>query len=151
RKAKRPVAIVGGAGWDGETGEEFARFAERIGLPVAGAFRRQDAILNSSPAWAGNLGYGPNPKLVQRIREADLLLVVGARLGEATTDGYALITPDHPGQTLVHVHPDPGELNRVYLADLPICARPFEFAATLAAEEEAELPRFDAEAAHADW
>ena len=151
RKAKRPVAIVGGAGWDGETGEEFARFAERIGLPVAGAFRRQDAILNSSPAWAGNLGYGPNPKLVRRIREADLLLVVGARLGEATTDGYALITPDHPGQTLVHVHPDPGELNRVYLADLPICARPFEFAATLAAEEEAELPRFDAEAAHADW
>ncbi|MBN8811878.1 MULTISPECIES: thiamine pyrophosphate-binding protein [unclassified Sphingomonas] len=151
RKAKRPVAIVGGAGWDGETGEEFARFAERIGLPVAGAFRRQDAIPNSSPAWAGNLGYGPNPKLVQRIREADLLLVVGARLGEATTDGYALITPDHPGQTLVHVHPDPNELNRVYLADLPICARPFEFAATLAADEEIELPRFDAEAAHAEW
>ena len=83
RKAKRPVAIVGGAGWDGETGEEFARFAERIGLPVAGAFRRQDAIPNSSPAWAGNLGYGPNPKLVQRIREADLLLVVGARLCSA--------------------------------------------------------------------
>jgi acetolactate synthase-1/2/3 large subunit len=151
RKARRPVAIVGGAGWDGETGEEFARFAERIGLPVAGAFRRQDAIPNSSPAWAGNLGYGPNPKLVQRIREADLLLVVGARLGEATTDGYALITPDHPGQTLVHVHPDPNELNRVYLADLPICARPFEFAATLAADEEIELPRFDAEAAHAEW
>ncbi len=151
RKAKRPVAIVGGGGWDGETGEEFARFAERIGLPVAGAFRRQDAIPNSSPAWAGNLGYGPNPKLVQRIKEADLLLVVGARLGEATTDGYALITPDHPGQTLVHVHPDPNELNRVYLADLPICARPFEFTATLAADEEVELPRFDAEAAHADW
>lgn len=151
RKAKRPVAIIGGAGWDGETGEEFARFAERIGLPVAGAFRRQDAIPNSSPAWAGNLGYGPNPKLAQRIKEADLLLVVGARLGEATTDGYALITPDHPGQTLIHVHPDPDELNRVYLADLPICARPFEFAATLAADEEVELPRFDAEAAHADW
>jgi acetolactate synthase-1/2/3 large subunit len=150
RKAKRPVAIIGGAGWDSEAGEDFARFAERIGLPVAGAFRRQDSILNSSPAWAGNLGYGPNPKLVQRIKVADLLLVVGARLGEATTDGYTLITPDHPGQTLIHVHPDPNELNRVYAADLPICARPFEFAVAVAAEE-IELLTFDGAAAHAEW
>ncbi len=150
-EAERPVAIVGGAGWDAETGEAFLKFAERIALPVAGAFRRQDAIPNVSPVWAGNLGYGPNPKLVQRIKDADLLLVVGARLGEATTDGYTLITPDHPEQTLIHVHPDPNELNRVYLAELPICAKPFEFAATLAADEEVELPRFDAEQAHADW
>ncbi|HWU94646.1 MAG TPA: thiamine pyrophosphate-binding protein, partial [Sphingomonas sp.] len=150
-EAKRPIAIVGGAGWDAETGEAFLKFAERIALPVAGAFRRQDAIPNISPVWAGNLGYGPNPKLVQRIKDADLLLVVGARLGEATTDGYALITPDHPGQILVHVHPDPNELNRVYLADLPICAKPFEFAATLAADEEVELPTFDAARAHAEW
>ncbi|MBB4840832.1 acetolactate synthase-1/2/3 large subunit [Sphingomonas kyeonggiensis] len=150
-EAKRPVAIVGGAGWDAETGEAFLKFAERIALPVAGAFRRQDAIPNTSPVWAGNLGYGPNPKLVQRIKDADLLLVVGARLGEATTDGYTLVTPDHPGQTLIHVHPDPNELNRVYLADLPICAKPFEFAATLAADEEVELPGFDAEQAHAEW
>ncbi|WHU02872.1 thiamine pyrophosphate-binding protein [Sphingomonas sp. NIBR02145] len=150
-QAKRPVAIVGGAGWDAETGEAFLKFAERIALPVAGAFRRQDAIPNASPVWAGNLGYGPNPKLVQRIRNADLLLVVGARLGEATTDGYTLVTPDHPGQTLIHVHPDPNELNRVYLADLPICAKPFEFAATLAADEDVELPSFDAEQAHAEW
>ncbi|MBS0505688.1 MAG: thiamine pyrophosphate-binding protein, partial [Proteobacteria bacterium] len=105
--AKAPVAIVGGAGWDEGAGTAFARWAERAGIPVAGAFRRQDSILNASPAWAGNLGYGPNPKLVQRIKAADLLLVVGARLGEATTDGYTLITPDHPGQALIHVHPDP--------------------------------------------
>ncbi|MFS2111663.1 thiamine pyrophosphate-binding protein [Sphingomonas sp. Sphisp140] len=150
-EAKRPVAIVGGAGWDAEAGEDFAKFAERIALPVAGAFRRQDAIPNTSPVWAGNLGYGPNPKLVQRIKDADLLLVVGARLGEATTDGYTLITPEHPGQKLVHVHPDPNELNRVYFADLPICARPFEFAVTLAAEEDVELPSFDAAQAHAEW
>ena len=148
--AKNPVAIVGGAGWDEDTGADFAKFAERIGLPVAGAFRRQDAIPNGSPVWAGNLGYGPNPKLVQRIKDADVLLVVGARLGEATTDGYTLITPDHPGQILIHVHPDPNELNRVYVADLPICARPFEFAVSVAAEE-AELPTFDGAAAHAEW
>jgi acetolactate synthase-1/2/3 large subunit len=149
--ARRPIAIVGGAGWDADTGEEFARFAERIGLPVAGAFRRQDAIPNTSPVWAGNLGYGPNPKLVQRIRDADLLLVVGARLGEATTDGYTLVTLDHPGQKLVHVHPDPDELNRAYLADLPICARPFEFAVSVAAEQELDIPMFDAADAHAEW
>jgi acetolactate synthase I/II/III large subunit len=151
RGAKRPIAIVGGAGWEAEAGQEFVKFAERIALPVAGAFRRQDAIPNASPVWAGNLGYGPNPKLVQRIKDADLLLVVGARLGEATTDGYTLITPDHPGQTLIHVHPDPNELNRVYLADVPIVARPFEFAAMLAVDEGAELPSFDATAAHAEW
>ncbi|MES2444147.1 MAG: thiamine pyrophosphate-binding protein [Pseudomonadota bacterium] len=149
--AKRPIAIVGGAGWDADTGVDFARFAERIGLPVAGAFRRQDAIRNSSPVWAGNLGYGPNPKLVQRVKDADFVLVVGARLGEATTDGYTLITLDHPGQILVHVHPDPNELNRAYLADLPICARPFEFAASVAAAEDVALPTFDGAAAHAEW
>ena len=151
RAAERPIAIVGGAGWDAEAGQDFAKFAERIGLPVAGAFRRQDSIPNASPVWAGNLGYGPNPKLVQRIKDADLLLVVGARLGEATTDGYTLITPDHPGQTLIHVHPDPNELNRTYFADLPICARPFEFAVAVAAEEEVELPSFGGAAAHAEW
>ncbi|PXA92308.1 thiamine pyrophosphate-binding protein, partial [Nostoc sp. 3335mG] len=114
RHAERPVAIVGGAGWDKATGAAFGAFARSWGIPVAGAFRRQDAIANDHPAWAGNLGYGPSPKLVQRIKSADLLLVIGARLGEATTDGYTLVTPDHPGQMLIHVHPDPGELDRVY-------------------------------------
>jgi acetolactate synthase-1/2/3 large subunit len=148
--AKSPVAIVGGAGWDAATGAVFARLAEAVQLPVAGAFRRQDAIPNSSPAWAGNLGYGPNPKLVARIKAADVLLVVGARLGEATTDGYTLITPDHPGQTLIHVHPDPSELNRSYQADVAVCAGMTPFAEALAARV-AELPQFDGAAAHAEY
>jgi acetolactate synthase I/II/III large subunit len=148
--AKAPVAIVGGAGWSGATGAAFARFAEACALPVAGAFRRQDSIPNGSRAWAGNLGYGPNPKLVRRIKEADVLLVVGARLGEATTDGYTLVTPDHPGQTLIHVHPDPAELNRSYRADVAVCATMTVFAEALAARA-GELPRFDGEAAHAEW
>jgi acetolactate synthase-1/2/3 large subunit len=126
--AAAPVAIIGGAGWDPAASHHFTSWAERIGLPVAAAFRRQDAIANSSTVYAGNLGYGPNPKLLDRIRAADLLLVVGARLGEATTDGYSLITPDHPDQVLVHVHPDPEELNRVYRTDFPICADMREFA-----------------------
>jgi acetolactate synthase-1/2/3 large subunit len=120
--AKTPVAIVGGAGWSRATGQSFAIFAETLGLPVAGAFRRQDAIPNDSPVWAGNLGYGPNPKLVERVKNADLILVLGARLGEATTDGYTLITPDHPGQELIHIHPDPAELGRVFATDVAICA-----------------------------
>jgi len=151
RTAERPVAIVGGAGWDIATGAAFDSFARSWGIPVAGAFRRQDAIPNSSPAWAGNLGYGPNPKLVARIKAADLLLVVGARLGEATTDGYTLVTPDHPGQTLIHVHPDAGELNRVYRADLGIAAPVFEFAAMLAAADAPATPRPACAEAHGEW
>jgi acetolactate synthase-1/2/3 large subunit len=150
--AAAPLAIVGGAGWNTKAREYFTQFAERIGLPVATAFRRQDALPPSSPAYAGNLGYGPNPKLAERVRSADLLLVVGARLGEATTDGYTLVTPDHPGQVLVHVHPDPTELNRVYAADLAICADVGEFAESAALWDAGEVIPFDAGAeAHAEW
>ncbi|HEY0150202.1 MAG TPA: thiamine pyrophosphate-binding protein [Allosphingosinicella sp.] len=146
-----PVAIVGGAGWDAAASHHFTAWAERIGLPVACAFRRQDAVPNASGVYAGNLGYGPNPELLERVRNADLLLVVGPRLGEATTDGYTLITPDHPGQTLVHVHPDPNELNSVYKTCLPICADMREFA-ELAESWEDEVIHFDAGAeAHAEW
>lgn len=129
--AERPLAIVGGAGWNAAAGGAFAEWATQTGVPVAAAFRRQDAIPNSCPVWAGNLGYGPNPNLVQRVKDADLLIVAGPRLGEATTDGYALITPDHPGQHLVHVHPDPNELDRTYLADVAICAGMTSFAEAL--------------------
>ncbi len=151
RTAERPVAIVGGAGWDKATGAAFAAFARDWGIPVAGAFRRQDAIANDHPAWAGNLGYGPSPKLVQRIKAADLLLVVGARLGEATTDGYTLVTPDHPGQVLIHVHPDPAELDRVYRADVAVAADPFAFADMLARAEPPATPHPAAAQAHGEW
>ncbi|GAO38799.1 putative acetolactate synthase large subunit [Sphingomonas changbaiensis NBRC 104936] len=147
RAAQAPLAIVGGADWDAGSGIAFARWAEHMGIPVTAGFRRQDSIPNSSPAWCGNLGYGPNPKLVQRVKQADLLLVVGPRLGEATTDGYALITPDHPGQKLVHVHPDPEELNSVYRADLAICASMRTFTHALP-----EGAIFNAgKEAHAEW
>ena len=152
KEATNPVAIVGGADWSPRAAHHFANFAFRHGIPVAAAFRRQDAIANSCGVYAGQLGYGPNPKLQQRIRDADLLLVAGPRLGEATTDGYTLITPDHPGQTLVHVHPDPNELGRVYHADLPICADMGEFAEMVDEWSDPELVRFSAgEEAHRDW
>jgi len=151
RDAAAPVAIVGGAGWDDSAAHHFAAFAERIGLPMAAAFRRQDAIANDSAVYAGNLGYGPNPKLVARIKAADLLLVVGARLGEATTDGYTLVTPDHPDQILIHVYSDPNELGRVYRTDLAICAEPQEFAELAAFWEDDILPFADGAEAHDEW
>ncbi|WP_093663679.1 thiamine pyrophosphate-binding protein [Sphingomonas gellani] len=147
--AERPLAIVGGADWSGVAGQDIAAWADRTGVPLVAAFRRQDAVPNDCPAYAGNLGYGPNPKLLQRVREADLLLVIGARLGEATTDGYTLIAPDHPGQRLVHVHPDPEELGRTYRTDLAICAGMASFAEGLA---ELDGPSHPAGAeAHADY
>ena len=149
--AAAPVAIVGGAGWNLKAREYFTQFAEGIGLPVATAFRRQDAIPSTSHVYAGSLGYGPNPKLVQRIKDADLILAVGARLGEATTDGYMVITPDHPGQTLIHVHLDPAELNSVYRADLALCCDMAEFAETAALWDH-DILDFDAgAAANAEW
>lgn len=147
--AERPVAIIGGAGWDADAARDFGAWSERIGIPVVAAFRRQDAVPNDCPVYAGNLGYGPNPALVARVKEADLLLVAGARLGEATTDGYTLITPDHPGQRLVHVHPDADELGMTYATDLAICASMAGFASAVASID--AQARTAGAAAHADY
>ncbi|WP_293883510.1 thiamine pyrophosphate-binding protein [Sphingomonas sp.] len=151
KDACAPIAIVGGAGWDAGAAHYFAEFAGAVGLPVATAFRRQDAIANDCAVYAGNLGYGPNPKLVERVKAADLIIAVGARLGEATTDGYTLITPDHPGQLLVHIHPDPNELGRVYRTDLSICADMREFCEGAALWDHDILAFADGAQAHADW
>ncbi|MGI8705465.1 MAG: thiamine pyrophosphate-binding protein [Sphingomicrobium sp.] len=152
KEAAAPVAIVGGADWSPRAAHHFANFAYRHGIPTAAAFRRQDSIDNTCGVYAGQLGYGPNPKLQQRIRDSDLIIAVGARLGEATTDGYTLITPDHPGQTLVHVHPDPNELGRVYRVDLPICSDMGEFAETVDEWSDPDLIRFGCgDGAHSEW
>ncbi|MBT8428042.1 MAG: thiamine pyrophosphate-binding protein [Erythrobacter sp.] len=152
KEAVSPVAIVGGADWSPKAGHYFAEFATRVGLPVAASFRRQDAVGNDCPVYAGQLGYGPNPKLQQRIRDADLIIAVGTRLGESTTEGYTLITPDHPEQTLVHVHPDPNELGHVFNVDLPICADMAEFAEMVADWHDDDLVPFSSgREAHAEW
>jgi acetolactate synthase-1/2/3 large subunit len=150
--AASPIAIIGGAGWNAKAREHFQNFAERTGLPVATAFRRQDAISPDSSVYAGNLGYGPNPQLIERVKQADLILAVGARLGEATTDGYSVPTLEHPGQTLIHVHPDPEELHRVYRTDLALCCSMDEFAESAALWEDGAVIPFDAGAeAHRQW
>ncbi len=150
-EATAPIAIIGGAHWDAETAEDVQTFAVQFGLPLAAAFRRQDAVDNRCPVYAGNLGYGPNPALVARVRAADVVLVLGARLGEATTDGYSLITTDHPDQKLIHVHPDPNELNRVYRADIAICADPGAFAKMMTLPTSDIAARMLGSRAHAEW
>ncbi|MEL7196703.1 MAG: thiamine pyrophosphate-binding protein [Pseudomonadota bacterium] len=150
--AASPIAIIGGAGWNAKARDHFESFAEKVGLPVATAFRRQDAIAPSSPVYAGNLGYGPNPKLVERVKAADLILSVGARLGEATTDGYTVPSPGAPDQKLIHIHPDPNELSSVYPADLAMVCCMDEFAEAASLWEDAGIIPFDAGAeAHREW
>lgn len=134
-EAKRPFVLLGGGGWDADSVGRMQTFAEAHALPVGVSFRCQDYIDNTSPVYVGHVGIGIDAGLAQRIQDADLLLVVGARLGEKTTGGYRLITIPRPEQTLIHVHPDVGELNRVYEADLAIAATMAGFT-----EAVAELP-----------
>jgi acetolactate synthase-1/2/3 large subunit len=128
-KAKRPLMIVGGGGWNEQACADLKAFAEAFALPVAVTFRCQDKFDNAHPNYAGDLGVGPNPKLKQRVHDSDLLLVVGARLGEMSTGGYTLIDIPRPKQTLVHVYPGPEELGRVYQPALAINAGMKTFAA----------------------
>jgi acetolactate synthase-1/2/3 large subunit len=116
--AQRPFVIVGGSGWDAEACRAMQRFAENWNLPVGCAFRFQDLFDNHHGHYAGDVGIGINPKLAQRIAAADLVLAIGARLGEMTTGGYTLLRAPRPAQKLVHIHAGAEELGRVYAADL---------------------------------
>jgi acetolactate synthase-1/2/3 large subunit len=116
--AKRPFVIAGGSGWTPQSAQALQRFAENWKLPVGNAFRFQDTFDNRHPQYAGDVGIGINPKLAQRVRECDLILAIGPRLGEMTTSGYTLLQAPKPLQKLVHIHSSAEELNRVYQADL---------------------------------
>ena len=116
--AQRPLLIAGGSGWDAEGANALQRFAENWQLPVGCGFRFQDTFDNRHPMYAGDVGIGINPKLAARVREADLVIALGVRLGEMTTGGYTLLQPPRPAQKLVHVHAGAEELGRVYAADL---------------------------------
>jgi acetolactate synthase-1/2/3 large subunit len=116
--ARRPFVIAGGSGWDAEACSALQRFAENWRLPVGCGFRFQDTFDNRHALYAGDVGIGINPKLAARVREADLVIALGVRLGEMTTGGYSLLQAPRPAQKLVHIHAGPEELGRVYAADL---------------------------------
>jgi acetolactate synthase-1/2/3 large subunit len=131
--AQRPMVIAGGSGWTSEASADLQRFVENWQLPIGLAFRFQDTLDNEHANYAGDVGLGINPALAKRIADADLLLVFGPRMGEATTGGYALLDIPKTRQTLVHVHQGAEELGRVYSADLPIVSGMPELASLLAA------------------
>ncbi len=115
--AQRPLVLAGGSGWDAEAAKALQRFAENWQLPVACAWRFQDTFDNRHPLYAGDVGIGTNPRLVARVKEADLVIALGVRLGEMTTQGYSYLQAPRPAQKLVHIH-----LGRVYQADLMLQA-----------------------------
>ena len=120
--AQRPLVIAGGGGWTPQSAQALQRFAENWKLPVTNAFRFQDTFDNHHPLYAGDVGIGLNPRLAQRVKDSDLLIAIGPRLGEMTTNGYTLIKSPRPDQKLVHIHASAEELNRVFQADLVINA-----------------------------
>ena len=121
-QAQRPLVLAGGGGWTPQAAAALQRFAENWQLPVANTFRFQDTFDNHHPLYAGDMGLGINPALARRIRESDLLLAIGPRLGESTTGGYTLIQAPLPAQKLVHIHASAEELGRVYQPVLAINA-----------------------------
>ena len=128
-EAERPLVIVGGGGWTETACADITDFAMANGLPVAASFRCQDIVDNNRDCYIGELGTSVSAALAGRVKEADLLLVVGARLGEMTTNGYSLVEVPRSKQKLIHIYPDPDELGRVYQPDLPIAAAVDRFAA----------------------
>jgi acetolactate synthase-1/2/3 large subunit len=127
--ARRPLVIVGGGDWSASACNDLARFAQLWNLPVACSFRRQDVLDNRSANYVGEIGIGISAELKKRVAEADLVVVVGARLGEMTTGGYTMFGIPRPVQKFVHVYPGVEELGRVYAADLMINSGMAEFAA----------------------
>jgi acetolactate synthase-1/2/3 large subunit len=151
--AKRPIVIAGGSRWSEAASAALMRFAERFDIPVATSFRRTHVMDPLHPSYAGDLASGPNPKLLARVKAADLVLLIGGRLGEWPTQGYSLLDVPVPKQTLIHVHPGIEELGRVYRPQLAIHATPTAFVAALdqiAAPNDIRW-RDETKAAHSDY
>lgn len=122
--AERPLVIVGGASWSAQAAIAMGEFATTMGLPVGASFRCQDFLDNRHANYVGDIGIGINPALAQRVRDADVILALGARLGEMTTSGYTLLTPPVANQALIHIHADPSEIGRVYRPDMAVVGQP---------------------------
>ncbi|MDD9742296.1 thiamine pyrophosphate-binding protein [Marinovum sp. SP66] len=154
--AERPLILAGGPLWSEEARLALQDFAETAQIPVATSLRCQDYFDNSHPNYAGDMGIAANPALAERLRAADVLLCLGARLGEMTTAGYTLVTPPVPEQKLLHVHPDPSEPGHVYHPALAVAAQAGQVARQLAAAAEAPVRGrgalvAEAHAAYQDW
>jgi acetolactate synthase-1/2/3 large subunit len=152
-QARQPLVLVGGSGWSERACADLARFIAANDLPIACAFRNQDLIDNRDEHYAGEVGINPNPKLAARVRDADLLLVIGERLGESVTSGYTLLSVPNPAQALIHLHPGGDELGKVYQPALAIAASLPAACAALADMAPIAAPAWDGSAveAHAEY
>ncbi len=144
-RAKRPLVVAGGSVWSAQAAQDLARFAEAFDLPVTATFRRQDRMDNRHPHYVGDLGVGMNPALARRLQDADCLLIIGARFGDIASGSYEYVRPAAPGKTIIHIHPDPDELGRVFRPDLGFAAPAVDVLARLARREAPEHPDW------ADW
>ena len=151
--ARRPIMIVGGSTWTPDAVRDITEFATANRLPTATSLRCQDHFDNLHPCYAGDLGIAPNPKLAAMVENADIVLAVGPRLGEATTGGYTLFEAPRPHQSLIHVHAGTEELGRVYQAALPINAGMPQFAAAAKSMRPVDSSAWAgaAETAHRDY
>src|SRR5262245_11801646 len=154
--SKRPIAILGGSRWNGPAKAAIEKAAESWALPVGCSFRRQMLFDHMHPCYAGDVGIGPSPKLAAAIKEADVVLLIGGRLGEMPSSDYTLLKSPYPDQQLVHVHPDASELGRVYRPTLAINASPDSFAAAFAELRPSAPPAWEdrtvaLHAAYLDW
>ncbi|MCT7664486.1 thiamine pyrophosphate-binding protein [Shinella kummerowiae] len=152
-KAARPMVVAGGGGWTKQAVTDLRAFSEAFSLPVAASFRCQDLFDNTHGNYAGDLGLAAGPKLIQHVKNCDVLIAIGARLGEMTTGAYTLIDIPVPKQTFVHVHPGAEELGRVYHAALPINASVAGFLSQAAKLQPATAPAWSewTKTAHADY
>lgn len=155
-KAERPFVILGGTRWSEDAVSRFQRSAEDWALPVGCSFRRQMLFDNLHSCYAGDVGIGPSPKLAAAIKEADLVLLIGGRMGEMPSSDYTLLKSPYPDQTLVHVHPDASELGRVYRPALAINATPHAFVEAFAGRGPKAPPAWSERtqalhAAYLDW
>jgi acetolactate synthase I/II/III large subunit len=151
--AERPIVLAGGSGWSEQGVRDLVRFAENFDLPVAVTFRRQMLFPADHPNYAGDFGIGPNPKLLARVQEADLVILLGGRMSEMPSQSYTLFEIPGDGRRLVHIHPGAEELNRVYRAGLGILATPSAFAEAAVALPKPNQVKWGGAAAvaHADY
>ena len=147
--AERPVMVLGGSRWSASATQQIAAFAEAFALPVYCSFRRQMLFSADHACYAGDLGLGVNPKLLARVRDADLILLVGGRLSEVPSQGYELLGIPVPQQALVHVHADADELGKLYRPAQAIHATPQAFAEAVSALRPASAPAWQAQTAQA--
>jgi len=149
--ARAPFLILGGSRWSQGAVDSVARIARKYAIPVCTTFRRLHLFDALHESYAGDLGIGPNPKLLERIKSSDLAVLIGGRMGELPSQSYTLFDIPRPQMTFVHVHPGAEELGRVYTPHLPIHATPTAFAAALEHLVVSGAPRGEAQAAHADY